>query len=123
MDWSNIISSLGPLCSGAAALVGILISNKLTTYRIELLEKHLEEHNSRIEGLLISQSDIGNIKNEIDEFKAKEDKDRAEIREDIEKLQDDVGTIKGQVGELQVHVTKLEGEVDTVKTLVKVHHG
>lgn len=44
-----IVSLISVIGSFAATLVGILINSKLTTYRLEQLEKKVEKHNSVID--------------------------------------------------------------------------
>ena len=43
------VALIGLLGSGLGAFVGILTSTKLTSYRIEQLEKKVEKHNNIIE--------------------------------------------------------------------------
>ena len=43
------IALIGLLGSGIGAFVGILTSSKLTSYRLEQLEKKVEKHNNLIE--------------------------------------------------------------------------
>lgn len=49
MSDSVIIAILGLVGSGIGSLLGVLASSKLTTYRIEQLEKKVEKHNSLID--------------------------------------------------------------------------
>ena len=44
--------------SGVGSLCGIVISSKLTTYRIEQLEKKVDKHNTIIERTFILEGDI-----------------------------------------------------------------
>lgn len=44
--WSALIGLLG---SAAGAFGGVLINTKLTTYRLEQLEKKVDKHNSAVE--------------------------------------------------------------------------
>ena len=44
-----IVALIGLLGSGAGAFGGILVSSKLTQYRLEQLEKRVQAHNSLIE--------------------------------------------------------------------------
>ncbi len=44
-----IVALVGVIGSFLATLAGILINSKLTTYRIEQLEKKVEKHNSVID--------------------------------------------------------------------------
>ena len=43
------VALIGLLGSGLGAFVGILTSSKLTSYRLEQLEKKVEKHNNLIE--------------------------------------------------------------------------
>ena len=49
MSDSVIIAILGLVGSGIGSLLGVLASSKLTTYRIEQLEKKVEKHNNLID--------------------------------------------------------------------------
>ena len=49
MEANLIVSLAGVIGSFIATLAGILINSKLTTYRIEQLEKKVEKHNSVID--------------------------------------------------------------------------
>lgn len=49
MTTDIIVSLAGVIGSFIATLAGILINSKLTTYRIEQLEKKVEKHNSVID--------------------------------------------------------------------------
>ena len=44
--------------SGLGSLVGILVSSKLTTYRIEQLEKKVDKHNTVIERTYILEEQV-----------------------------------------------------------------
>ena len=48
---------------------GIVTSNKLTTYRIEQLEKKVEKHNNVVERVYILEKQEAVIKEEIDHLK------------------------------------------------------
>lgn len=43
------IALIGVIGSGFGSLVGVLTSSKMTTYRIEQLEKKVEKHNNLVE--------------------------------------------------------------------------
>lgn len=47
------------------SLGGILTSSKLTTWRIQQLEKKVEKHNTLIERMTRAESDISNLKAEV----------------------------------------------------------
>jgi len=50
-------------------LGGILASNKLTSYRIEQLEKKVEKHNNIIERMYCVESSVKSAHHRIDELK------------------------------------------------------
>lgn len=49
MSSEIIVALIGLGGSGLGSIVGILVSNKLTQYRLEQLEKKVDKHNSLIE--------------------------------------------------------------------------
>ena len=49
MNDGIMVALIGLGGSGIGSLCGIIISNKLTTYRIEQLEKKVDKHNTIIE--------------------------------------------------------------------------
>ena len=49
MSDSIIVAIIGLIGSGAGSLCGVLVSSKLTQYRIEQLEKKVEKHNNLVE--------------------------------------------------------------------------
>lgn len=118
----NILDFIEPILTALVALAGVVGASKLMDYRIGQLEGDFKRFSNHIESLITLQVDLGNVKEEINEFKTKEDKDRQEIREDINELQQDVGVIKEKVGDLQVKVTKVEGDVEAIRTTVKLYH-
>lgn len=66
MDWTVIVSLIGTL---VGSLSGILVSNRLTTYRIGQLEEKVNKHNQvvertyKLEGqMLEAQHDIRDMK-------------------------------------------------------------
>lgn len=61
-----IVTFLGT-CVGT--LGGILVTNKIITYRIEQLERKVDKHNNVIERMALAERDIGHIKSEIKEIK------------------------------------------------------
>lgn len=69
MDWTAIVSLVGTL---VGSLGGILVSNRLTTYRIGQLEEKVNKHNQvvertyKLEGqMLEAQHDIRDIKTKL----------------------------------------------------------
>lgn len=64
-----IISIITVLGTMIASFGGILISNKLTTYRIEQLEKRVEKHNNLIERTALLERDQKSIWKRIDELR------------------------------------------------------
>lgn len=61
-----ILSLLGTL---VGSLCGILTANKLTTYRIEQLEKKVEKHNNVIERVYKLEKNEAVIEEEISQLK------------------------------------------------------
>ena len=49
MDGQITVALIGLAGSAFGSLVGVVVSSKLTTYRIEQLEKKVEKHNEVIE--------------------------------------------------------------------------
>lgn len=64
--------------SGTAigSILGLMAANKLTTYRIEQLEKKVDKHNSVVERVAIIERDIKTVFRRMDE-----------AREDIKEVQ------------------------------------
>ena len=62
-----IVALIGLAGSAAGSLCGVLVSSKLTQYRLEQLEKKVEVHNGLIERTyrLEVQHDIRDIREEI----------------------------------------------------------
>lgn len=60
-----IVALIGLAGSAIGSLSGILISNKLTTYRIEQLEKKVEKHNQVIDRVYKLEAHEGVIDEEI----------------------------------------------------------
>ena len=49
MDSQIAVALIGLAGSAFGSLVGVVVSSKLTTYRIEQLEKKVEKHNNLVE--------------------------------------------------------------------------
>lgn len=61
-----LLSLLGTL---AGSLGGIVVSARMTNYRIAQLEKKVEKHNSFAERIPVLEKDIKNIYHELDELR------------------------------------------------------
>lgn len=46
------VAGLSLIGTGVGSLTGIMVSNKLTNYRIEQLEKKVEKHNGLVERMI-----------------------------------------------------------------------
>lgn len=66
-----IVAVIGLAGSGIGAFAGILISAKLTNFRIEQLEKKVDKHNSVINRTYILEEQVKCINNDIEEIKKK----------------------------------------------------
>lgn len=62
-----LISLIGTL---GGTFGGILVSSKLTNYRIEQLEKKVEKHNSIVERMYVAETEIKDIKENLKNLKA-----------------------------------------------------
>lgn len=60
-----IISGAGTL---AGSLIGIIVSNRLTNYRIEQLEKKVEKHNNLVERMVVVEQRSKSNTHRIDEI-------------------------------------------------------
>lgn len=60
-----LISLVGTL---GGTFGGILVSAKLTNYRLEQLEKKVEKHNNFAERMPVVESEIGHMKDELVEL-------------------------------------------------------
>ena len=49
MSETVLVALIGLAGSGFGSLIGVVVSSKLTTYRIEQLEKKVEKHNNLVE--------------------------------------------------------------------------
>jgi hypothetical protein len=67
----GVIVALITLCgSGLGSLCGIIVSNRLTAYRLEQLEKKVDKHNTVIERTFILEGDMKLCKQEIADLKS-----------------------------------------------------
>ena len=71
MDWATLaaagMSLIGTL---AGTFGGILVSNKLTTYRIEQLERKVSAHNSLVERTYKLEGQMVEVQHDIRDLKA-----------------------------------------------------
>lgn len=58
MSDAVLVAIIGLVGSGAGAFGGILVSSKLTQYRLEQLEKRVEQHNSLIDRMYKAEGRI-----------------------------------------------------------------
>lgn len=73
MDWTTLAVSLMSLIGTlAGTLGGILVSNRLTSYRIEQLEKKVSEHNQIVERTFILEGQMTEVQHDIRDLKAKQ---------------------------------------------------
>lgn len=59
MSDAVLVALIGLLGSGAGAFGGILVSSKLTQYRLEQLEKKVAEHNNLIDRMYKVEGRVG----------------------------------------------------------------
>ena len=69
MDSSIIVAILGFLGTILGSGLGVIASSKLTSYRIEQLEKKVDKHNGVIERTLILEEKVKEIAADIKELK------------------------------------------------------
>lgn len=68
MDWTTILSLLGTL---VGSLSGILVSNRLTTYRIGQLEEKVNKHNQVVERTYKLEGQMTEVQHDIRDIKTK----------------------------------------------------
>lgn len=68
MDSSIIISILSLIGTLAGSLGGILVSSKLTNYRIEQLEKKVDRHNGFAERMPVVEEQIKVINHRLEDL-------------------------------------------------------
>ena len=64
------VTIINALISLIGTFGGILVSSKLTNYRIEQLEKKVEKHNSMVERMYVAETEIKDIKEDVKNLKA-----------------------------------------------------
>mgnify|MGYP003310185477 FL=1 len=67
MDVTVITAIVSALCSLVGTFGGILVSSKLTAYRLEQLEKRVAEHNNFAIRLPVIEEQIKELSRRIDE--------------------------------------------------------
>ena len=65
MNTETLIAVMTIATSLVGSLGGILISNKLTLYRIKKLEEKVDKHNNVIERTYVNENEIKNIKDRV----------------------------------------------------------
>ena len=72
MDLTTLaVAGMSLLGTLAGTFGGILVSNKLTTYRIEQLEKKVSAHNSLVERTYKLEGQMTEVQHDIRDLKAK----------------------------------------------------
>ena len=72
MDLTTLaVAGMSLLGTLAGTCGGILVSNKLTTYRIEQLEKKVSAHNSLVERTYKLEGQMTEVQHDIRDLKAK----------------------------------------------------
>lgn len=61
-----IVALIALLGSAAGSLSGILVSSKLTAYRLEQLEKKVEEHNKFARRLPVAETRLNEIEHRLE---------------------------------------------------------
>lgn len=72
MDSSIIVACLSLLGTVIGTLGGILVANKLTTYRLSELEKKVEKHNNVVERTYVLEGQVKELQHEVIDLKHKE---------------------------------------------------
>ena len=71
MDWTTIVSLIGTL---VGSLSGILVSSRLTTYRIGQLEEKVNKHNQVVERTYKLEGQMTEAQHDIRDMKARLEK-------------------------------------------------
>ena len=61
-----LLSMLGTL---AGSVIGVLTANKLTTFRLEQLEKKVEKHNNLVERMALVEASTKSAHHRLDEMR------------------------------------------------------
>lgn len=68
MDATIIVALISLVGTLGGSLGGILVSSKLTAYRIEQLEKRVAEHNNFARRMPVVEEQISNLEQRIDDL-------------------------------------------------------
>lgn len=71
MDNVVIVALINAVVTLVGTFGGILVANKLTTFRIEQLEKKVEKHNNTIERTYKLEQKVADLDGEIEDLKRK----------------------------------------------------
>ena len=69
MEPEVLVALVSGICSLLSAGGGILISGKLSNYRIEQLEKRVDKHNSLIERMVLVEASTKSAHHRLDELR------------------------------------------------------
>ena len=71
VDWTTLaVSAMSLIGTLGGTFGGILVSNKLTTYRIEQLERKVNEHNQLVERTYKLEGQMVEVQHDIRDLKA-----------------------------------------------------
>lgn len=83
---SNLLAAVVPaLFSFFATLIGILMTNKVTIYRISELEKKVDKHNTIVERMYKAESDIKTVFLKLDTLRDEQAELKNEIKDKADK--------------------------------------
>lgn len=71
LDNQVIVAVIAFLGTGIGSVGGILLSTKLTNYRIEQLEIKVDKHNNVLERTLVLETDFANMQSDIKDIKGR----------------------------------------------------
>ncbi len=70
MDWTTLaVAAMSLVGTLAGTFGGILVSNKLTTYRIEQLEQKVQAHNNIVERTYVLEGQMLEVQHDIRDLK------------------------------------------------------
>ena len=70
MEWTTLaVAGMSLIGTLAGTFGGILVANKLTTYRIEQLEKKVEKHNNLVERMALVEASTKSAHHRLDEMR------------------------------------------------------
>lgn len=74
MDAEIVVAFLSMCGTALGSIVGVMTANKLTTYRIEQLEKKVEKHNNLCDRMIIVEQSTKSAHHRIDEIVEEKEK-------------------------------------------------